>query len=46
LKHSNVQFSLPPIPSHHHTINVHGDDSDDEDDTEEEDDLPLSHYKS
>ncbi|CAO0794138.1 unnamed protein product [Mucor circinelloides] len=45
LKQSNVQFSLPPIPSHHHTINVHGDDSDDEDE-EEEDDLPLSHYKS
>lgn len=45
LKQSNVQFSLPPIPSHHHTINVHGDDSDDEDDAEE-DDLPLSHYKS
>ncbi|KAL0140082.1 hypothetical protein V8B55DRAFT_1504003 [Mucor lusitanicus] len=48
LKQSNVQFSLPPIPSHHHTINVHGNDSDDEDDAEEEeeDDLPLSHYKS
>lgn len=41
LKQSNVQFSLPPIPSHHHTINFYGDD-----DEEEEDDLPLSHYKS
>ncbi|KAI8645617.1 hypothetical protein BD408DRAFT_440648 [Parasitella parasitica] len=38
LKQNNVQFSLPPIPTHQHLMHV--------DKEEEEDDLPLSHYKS
>ncbi|CEP15134.1 hypothetical protein [Parasitella parasitica] len=39
LKQSNVQFSLPQIPTHQHAINVNKEE-------EEEDDLPLSHYKN